>query len=330
MKRPVVGNRTEQLLDCLKRVQGRWLSGESLSQEMQMSRTAVWKHVGALKSEGYLIASSPRKGYRLQEIPDRLLPWEVRDGLQTGRIGRGEIRHFPRLASTNLEAKSLAAAGAPEGTLVIAEEQTAGRGRLGRSWFSPPGGIYLSLIIRPDIQPDEAPRFALLTAAAVAAALRKTTLLEVRIKWPNDLLVQGGKLGGILTEIGMEMDRVEYMVVGLGVNVNLVRKDFPPELQPLATSIRAETGRTFPRLLLLRRILEEFEAAYDEYRREGFAPVRRRWQTFAEMTGRRVTVRSLGETFTGEALDIDADGFLVLREEHRGTMRFFSGDVSYV
>jgi len=296
-----------------------------------MSRTAVWKYIGALKQEGYRIASSPRKGYMLEGIPDLLLPPEVREGLRTVRIGQGEIRYRRRSESTNLEAKALAAAGAAEGTLVIAEEQTAGRGRRGRSWFSPPGaGIYLSLILRPDIQPQEAPRFTLLAAAAAAAAIREATLLEVKIKWPNDLLAGGRKLGGMLTEIGMEMDRVEYMVIGLGVNVNLGREDFPPELREQATSIRAETGRAFPRLPLVRKILESVEETYAEYRQAGFAPILKRWQTYAEMRGRRIAVNSLGQTFTGEVMDFDADGFLVLREESRGPMRFFSGDVSFV
>jgi len=314
-----------------KQAEGRWVSGEALSRKLQMSRTAVWKHVCTLKSEGYRIASSPRKGYMLEGIPDLLLPQEVREGLQTSRIGQGEIRYRRRMESTNLEAKALAAAGAAEGTLVIAEEQTAGKGRRGRHWFSPPGaGIYLSLILRPDIQPQEAPRFALLTAAAVAAAIREVTRLEATIKWPNDLLAGGRKLGGILTEIGMDMDRVEYMVIGLGINVNLERKDFPPELEELATSIQAEAGRFFPRLPLVRRILESFEETYAAYRQQGFAPILKRWQSYAEMMGRRIAVVSLGQTFTGEVMDFDADGFLVLREENRGPMRFFSGDVSFV
>ncbi len=232
------------LLRSLRAQQGQWISGAVLCRQLQVSRTAVWKHIGALKTFGYRIESSPRRGYLLREIPDRLVPQELREGLQTTVIGRAEIHYFPCTESTNRQAKTLAGGGAPSGTLVLAEEQTAGRGRRGRSWFSPPGaGIYLSVILRPDITPQEAPRFALATAAAVAAAVQETTLVETRIKWPNDILAGGRKLGGILTEAVLEMDRVEYLIIGLGLNVNLDRIDFPQDLRETATSIQAETGR---------------------------------------------------------------------------------------
>jgi len=306
------------------------MSGETLSQSLRMSRTAVWKHVCALRSAGYRIDSSPRKGYILREIPDLLLPQELREGLQTAFIGQGDIRFFPGTDSTNRQAKALAAAGAAEGTVVIAEEQTAGRGRRGRAWFSPPRvGIYMSLILRPDIPPQEAPRFALLAAAAVAAAVRETTGLEVTIKWPNDILAGGRKLGGILTEASMEMDRVEYLIIGVGLNVNLNRRDFPPELQPIATSIRAETGRPTDRILLTKRLLESLEATYNECRREGFAPILKRWQGFSEMLGRRVAVDVGERRFTGKVAAFGADGSLVLRSPDGETLRFFSGDVHF-
>jgi len=319
------------LLEQLKLEQGRWVSGEELSRLFQVSRTAVWKHVCALKTEGYGIDSATRKGYLLREIPDLLRPQELREGLKTVCIGQGEIRYFDQTDSTNLRAKAMAADGAPEGTLVIAEEQTQGRGRRGRDWFSPPGaGVYLSLIIRPDILPQEAPRFALLTAAAVAEAVREITTLETKIKWPNDILIGGRKLGGILTEISMEMDKVEYMIVGLGLNVNLAREAFPSDLQGLGTSIHAEMGRPLPRLPLVRRILERFEETYNEYQRNGFASIRRRWQDFMDMSGRKVAVDAMGRRFTGEVMDFDEDGYLVVREHNGGPVRLFSGDVSFI
>jgi len=307
------------------------VSGETLSQSLRMSRTAVWKHVCALRTAGYRIDSSPRKGYLLREIPDLLLPQELQEGLQTALIGQGDIRFFPRTDSTNRQAKALAAAGAPEGTVVIAEEQSAGRGRRGRAWFSPPRtGIYMSLILRPDIPPQEAPRFALLAAAAVAAAVRETTSLEVMIKWPNDILAGGRKMGGILTEASMEMDRVEYLVIGVGLNVNLNRREFPPELQSIATSIREETGRPAGRILLTKRLLESLESTYHEYRREGFAPILKRWQDFTEMLGREVAVEVRGRMLTGEVAAFDADGALVLRTPGGEALRLFFGDVHFV
>lgn len=319
------------LLNQLKLSQGNWISGEALSRQLQVSRTAIWKHICTLKTDGYRIDSSTRKGYLLREIPDLLRPQELREGLKTRYIGQGEIRYFDETDSTNLQAKAMAAAGAPEGTLIIAEEQTAGRGRRGRNWFSPPGaGIYMSLIIRPAILPQEAPRFALLTAAAVAEAVKEITLLEARIKWPNDILVGGRKLGGILTEVSMDMDRVEYMIVGLGLNVNMAREAFPPDLKEIGTSIRAEANRSFPRVPLVRRILERFEETYEEYRRQGFASIRKRWQAFTDMIGRKVAVETLGQRLTGEVVDFDEDGYLVIRQHNGGEVRIFSGDVSFL
>ena len=319
------------LLNQLKLAQGNWISGEALSRQLQVSRTAIWKHIRTMKTEGYCIDSSTRNGYLLREIPDLLRPRELREGLKTLFIGQGEIRYFDQTDSTNLRAKAMAADGAPEGTLVIAEEQTQGRGRRGRNWFSPPGaGIYLSLIIRPDILPQEAPRFALLTAAAVAEAVREITMIETRIKWPNDILIGGRKLGGILTEISMEMDKVEYMIIGLGLNVNLAREDLPPDLRELGTSIRMELGRHLPRLPLVRRILERFEETYQEYQRQGFASIRKRWQTFTDMIGRTVAVDTMGGRLTGEVMDFDEDGYLVVREHNGVPVRIFSGDVSFI
>jgi len=331
LKRTPVLKTAAALLNHLKLAQGKWISGEELSRQLQVSRTAVWKHIRTMKTEGYRIDSSTRKGYLLREIPDLLRPQELREGLKTRCIGQGEIRYFDQTDSTNLRAKAMAAAGAPEGTLIIAEEQTEGRGRRGRNWFSPPGaGIYMSLIIRPAILPQEAPRFALLTAAAVAEAVREITMLETRIKWPNDILVGGRKLGGILTEVSMEMDKVEYMIVGLGLNVNLAREAFPPDLQEIGTSIRAEMGRSLPRIPLVRRILERFEETYEEYQRFGFATIRKRWQAFTDMIGRTVAVDTLGRRLTGEVMDFDEEGYLVIREHNGGPVRLFSGDVSFI
>lgn len=331
MERTPVPKTAALLLNQLKLAQGNWISGEALSRQLQVSRTAIWKHIKTMKTEGYCIDSATRRGYLLREIPDLLRPQEIREGLKTVCIGQGEIRYFDQTDSTNLRAKAMAADGAPEGTLVIAEEQTQGRGRRGRNWFSPPGaGIYLSLIIRPGILPQEAPRFALLTAAAVAEAVREITLVETRIKWPNDILVGGRKLGGILTEISMEMDKIEYMIVGMGININLAREAFPPDLRELGTSLQMELGRSLPRIPLARRILERFEETYEEYQRHGFASIRKRWQAFTDMIGRAVTVDTMGRRFTGEVMDFDEEGYLVVREHNGGQVRLFSGDVSFI
>ena len=209
----------DQLLLYLKEKRENWVSGELLSDELGVSRAAVWKHVRKLREEGYVIKSSPRKGYCFSKTSDLLLPNEIRDGLDTRTFGKRNIDYFMEIDSTNMRAKDLAAEGAPEGTVVIAEKQTKGRGRKGRSWHSPLGhGIYTSLILKPAMSPSGAPRITLMTAVAIAEALLSLVHLEVRIKWPNDIIVNGKKLAGILTEISTEMDAVNYIVVGVGIN----------------------------------------------------------------------------------------------------------------
>jgi len=226
----------DQLLLYLKERKGDWVSGEALSNKIAVSRSAVWKHICKLREEGYVIESSPKKGYLLRKAPDLLFPNEIREGLDTKVFGKRDIVYFTETDSTNTRAKDLAARGAPEGTLVISERQTKGRGRKGRSWFSPSqGGIYTSLILRPSISPSEAPKITLLSAVVVAETLRSLTGLSAIIKWPNDILINGKKIAGILTEMSTEMDAIDYIVVGLGLNVNT--PDFPDDIREKATSI---------------------------------------------------------------------------------------------
>ena len=319
----------EVLLHGHKEGDGAWVSGQLLSERMSMTRSAVWKQVKTLKAEGYVIEASPRKGYRLCVIPDLLLMQEVREGLASRVFGRTEVRHFRHTDSTNLQAKELAARGAPEGTLVVAEEQTQGRGRRQRTWFSPPQqGIYASLILRPAIPPTEAPRMTLLAAVAAADTLLALTPLAVKIKWPNDILVGRRKIAGILTEISTGMETVEYMVIGLGLNVNIPAGDFPEAFRSQATSILAETGAFFPRPLILRRYLEYFEYYYDIFHSQGFEPVMQRWMALTEMLGRRIKVDTIGRQHVGEVTDFDQDGFMILLDDDGESHRIFSGDVT--
>jgi BirA family biotin operon repressor/biotin-[acetyl-CoA-carboxylase] ligase len=319
----------DQLLRHLKENKGNWISGELLSLKMDVSRSAVWKHINRLKGEGYVIDSSRKKGYFLRQSSDLLLGSEIREGLRTGILGRQEIFHFPETDSTNLRAKVLADQGAPEGTIVVAESQTGGRGRKGRSWFSPAlTGNYVSLILRPAILPNEAPRLTLLTAVAVAETLKAMTLLPIRIKWPNDITTGGKKLAGILTQISTEMDAVDYMIVGLGVNVNTTPGDFPDDLGESATSILIETGAPCSRIDLLRLFLETFENWYCLFRKSGFSSVLERWKNLADIIGRRVSVHYLDHRHTGEVLDVDQDGILILRDQKGALQKIVSGDIS--
>jgi BirA family biotin operon repressor/biotin-[acetyl-CoA-carboxylase] ligase len=324
-------NTREILLNSLKQGLGAWVSGQFLSEGLAMTRSAVWKQIRTLKQEGYEIEASPRKGYRLCGVPDLLLMQEVRDGLTTRVFGQTQAFYFRQTDSTNLRAKELAAQGAPEGTLIVAEQQTQGRGRRQRTWFSPSRqGIYASLILRPSIAPTETPRMTLLAAVAVADTLLALTPLEAKIKWPNDILVRGRKIAGILTEISTGMDVVDYMVVGLGLNVNIPTDDFPDEIRTQATSILTETAAPFSRPPLLRRYLEQFEYYYNIFNAEGFDPVLQRWRALTDMLGRRVRVDMIGTQCVGEVSDFDQEGFLILRDESGRSVRIFSGDVTFL
>jgi len=321
----------EALLERLKKAEGHWVSGERLSGEMSMTRSAVWKHICKLRDEGYEIKSSPRKGYLLHRLPDRLFPREVRSGLGTTIFGQGEIIHLAETESTNSRAKELAGRGTPEGTIVLAERQTLGRGRRGRSWFSPAGGgLYLSLVLRPEVSPAEAPKLTLITAVAVCDVLVPYLPSPPRVKWPNDILVDGRKIAGILTEISTEPDAIDYVVVGLGINVNVPARQFPKEIRERATSILVETGKTHSRTVILRSFLEHFEGTYALFREGRFPLILNRWKDYAGATGRHVRVDQVGRTLSGEIQDIDENGFLLLRDEKGHLHRIVSGDVYYL
>jgi BirA family biotin operon repressor/biotin-[acetyl-CoA-carboxylase] ligase len=302
------------------------VSGEYLAAQLGLSRTAVWKRVHRLKAQGYVIEGSPRRGYRLLAVPDKLLPAEVLQGLQA-RLLKGPVHYFETLDSTNNLAKELAARGAPEGIVVVAEAQTGGRGRLGREWDSPPGlGLYVSLVLRPMLPPMDLPQITLTTAVAVARAVRRVAGVAPGIKWPNDLILNGKKLGGVLTEMETESDRIRHVVVGLGLNVN--NPGFPPELAATATSLTLATGGAFSRVDLLKAWLEEFDGLYDRFLNQGFGEILEEWKEFAVTLGRPVTVRQGPREISGLALDVAPDGALLLRTADREIVRVISGEIT--
>ncbi|MFZ5447325.1 MAG: biotin--[acetyl-CoA-carboxylase] ligase [Thermodesulfobacteriota bacterium] len=302
------------------------ISGERLAAQLGLSRAAVWKRVHRLKALGYAIEGSPRRGYRLLAVPDKLLPEEVLQGLRT-RILAGPVHYFETLDSTNNYAKELAARGAPEGTVVIAETQTGGRGRLGRGWISPPGvGLYVSVVLRPMLPPMELPQITLTTAVAVVRAIRQITGVAPGIKWPNDLLVNGKKLGGILTEMETESDRIRHVVIGLGLNVNNL--DFPPELVASATSLAQAVGGTFSRLELLKAWLEEFEGLYERFLSQGFPEILEEWKRHAVTLGQEVTVQQGPRRISGQAVDVATDGALLVYTPEGKIVRVTSGEIT--
>ncbi len=270
---------------------------------------------------------------RPAEVPQGsdLLPAEIRRGLKTSLLGQGRIDYFPKIDSTNIHARRIADAGAPEGTIVVAEAQSAGKGRRGRAWFSPAGkGLYLSVVLRPRIPPAEAPRLVLTAAVAAAEALLAQTTVPLSVKWPNDILIAGKKVAGILTEMRLDGERISHVVIGLGANVNTAAEEMPSEIRPIATSLFAATGRTVSRPALLHSLLERLEHWYGLLQEGHFERIRARWLDLAAIVGRRVTIAGVERTYEGEVVDIDQTGFLILRSPDGTLRRILAGDVSMI
>lgn len=320
----------ERLLALLTQAGSNWLSGEEISRQLGISRTAVWKQIEALRSAGYVLEAQTRLGYRLISTPDAVTPREVLPGLTTTRFGR-QIEYRESVGSTNDLAKQLARAGAPEGLAVIADEQVAGKGRLGRAWATPRGSaLALTLVLRPDLPPYQAPRVTLVAAVAVAEAVRQVTGLPAEIKWPNDIQLRGRKFCGILTEMEAEVERVLFLVCGVGINVNLEAALLPAEVRETATSLMAESGQPVSRAALARAVLERFESVYDELLSGHFDRVLDRWRGMSNTLGQAVRVQSVmgAPTLWGVAEDVDRDGALLVRDPEGQVHRVVAGEVT--
>lgn len=318
----------ELVLGFLAEAGDEFVSGEAISDKLGLSRAAVWKHVNALRGQGYRIDALPARGYRLVEIPDRLTPLELRPLLATHDLG--QVLHcFDEVGSTSDVAKQLAEEGAAHGEAVIAERQTAGRGRRGRAWDSPAGkNLYLSVVLRPDLPPQRAPELTLVASVALCDVVRQAGV-EAGIKWPNDLLAGGRKLAGILTELAAEPDTVHWVVLGMGVNLNARAEDFADDLREQATSLAIERGQPAPRALFTAALLARLEEWLDRHATEGFGPVREAWRERSATLGREVRVEVEGREVTGVAEDLDETGALLVRCGKR-LERVTSGDVQFL
>ncbi len=300
------------------------VSGEELAELLGCSRAAVWKRIAALREEGYRIEAHHAAGYVLAGTPDRLGPAELAPHLSGGWR---DVHWLARVDSTQRVARDLARSGAAEGTAVVAEEQTAGRGRLGRSWHSPPGdNLYCSVVLRPPRAPAEVPQIALVAGLAVAAAVEETVGRRPAIKWPNDVLLDGKKVAGILTEMESEIERVHHVIAGIGVNLNTRR--FPRELSAKASSLRLLTGRPVDRAMFTARLLAALEARYGRYLSVGFTSVRTEWESYSCLTGTEVRVQGPGGEVAGRVLGLDDDGALRLRGADGRVARIVAGEVT--
>lgn len=317
----------ELILKSLR--QERQVSGEELGKKLNISRTAVWKHINELRSLGYQIESSPKSGYSLIKSTELLLPEEIGIDLNTQIMGK-RIEHYSEVSSTQDIAAELARSGAAEGTLVIAEMQKNGRGRKGRKWVSlPEGGIYFSLILRPNLTPSQAMQIPLIAGVALTKAIKATVSLQPMIKWPNDIIVGQKKVGGILTEMNSEIDVVNHIVLGIGLNVNIPSLLFAEQTAGIATSLIDECGAYTSRANLIQCFLKEFEMIYPKFLASGFSSVRDEWKALNNTIGSRVRINDGGKETEGEALDIDIDGFLLVRKESGDVSKIISGDVYF-
>jgi BirA family biotin operon repressor/biotin-[acetyl-CoA-carboxylase] ligase len=319
----------EMILALLTDGGDQFTSGEALSGKLGLSRAAVWKHVESLRRKGYRIEAISSRGYRLRGVPDRVTPLELSSHLRTEEIGR-TLHYRESLESTNELAFQLAMEGASHGEVVIADQQTRGKGRRGRWWTSPPGkNLYCSVILRPELPPQRAPELTLVTAVAVAASLREVGAM-VEIKWPNDLLLNQRKVAGILTELSAEPDRIHFAVVGVGVNLNAEPTDFPEELRALATSVRQGLGRPVLRAPFAATMWARMEEWFRCHAESGFRPVRDAWKQISATLGKKVLIKGERLEVQGVAEDIDEGGALLVRTG-RGTLeRILAGDLEQV
>ncbi|MFE9276497.1 biotin--[acetyl-CoA-carboxylase] ligase [Paenibacillus glucanolyticus] len=317
------------LLSMFQENSGQFLSGEEISRKLSISRTAVWKQINKLRSLGYDFEAIPRLGYRMMESPDKLSVDQLEAGMTSKVLGK-QVKLLDRTTSTQEDARQLAEEGAPEGTLVISEEQTGGRGRMGRRFHSPRGkGIWMSLVLRPKQPLHLTQQLTLLTGVAVCRAIMKSAGIKTDIKWPNDILFQGKKVCGILLESATEDERVRYCVAGIGISANLKETDFPEELRDVATSIRMAGGKTINRTELIQTIMAEMEVLYELYNEQGFEPISSLWEALSGSIGREVRVQTMRDSFIGIATGLNKDGALLVRNNENETIPVYSGDILF-
>ncbi|NLX49797.1 MAG: biotin--[acetyl-CoA-carboxylase] ligase [Methanospirillum sp.] len=305
------------------------VSGEVMAGRLGITRSAVWKQIRELRDQGYGIESSQKEGYRLVSPSRRLLPYSIRKHLKTRVIGQ-RMLYLPTTPSTNDVARWLTTGGDLDrlhGTIVIAEEQTGGVGRLGRAWVSPEGGIWTTIVLTPTIPIDHVFMVTMAGAIAIARAIRREFGLGAMIKWPNDVLIGDKKVAGLLLELDAEADRINFCLLGIGIDANFDPSVLSPELQQGITTLRAELDEEVDRARLLARVLREFERHYDLLEAQEYEAIVREWRSLSSTLDHHVRVRTLMKSFDGEAIDIDEYGALLVRKENGRIERVIAGDL---
>lgn len=318
------------VLKLLYENQNRFLSGQKISESIGCSRTAVWKHIKELENDGYQIQAIQKSGYKLVAAPEGLNEAAVSAGLKTETIGRS-LCFFDTIGSTQKEALALADEGAADGTVVITNEQSAGRGRLGHTWQSSRGtNIAMSLILRPNLPIARTPQLTLVTAVAAAETIEEQTGISCGIKWPNDIIYEGRKLVGILTELQAEATFVKAVVIGIGINVNTDPGALTDDVRQQASSLKAITGKNYNLVVLVQAFLQKFEQLYQLFLREGFPAIKPMWEKRAVSLEKKIKVRQPGgTTIEGVALGINDDGVLLLENADKAIIRVYSADIEW-
>ncbi len=318
----------EEIIKLLKENENHFISGEKISENLGITRAAIWKYMKAIKEDGYEIEAVSRKGYKLISSPDLLTLEEIQPSLNTKYIGR-KIVYFDSIDSTNNEAKKLANLNENEGTVIIAEEQKMGRGRLGRHWVSPKyKGIWMSIILRPDINPLYVSKITQIAAAAVSKSLLDMNV-KALIKWPNDIVLNGKKVCGILTEMSAEINRVNYVVVGIGINVNIEAEEFEEEVKKIATSLKIEQGEAIQRKKIVSMILNNFEDLYEEFiSNESIDKSIKICREYSALIGKDIKLIERGNETKCKAIDLSKEGKLIVQHNDGKVEEVISGEVS--
>lgn len=320
----------QSILNILQENKGTWISGEEISSSLEISRTAVWKNISFLRDKGYEIDSSSKLGYKFISGGKGIDEYKIKSNLKTRLIGQKSIVVYDTTDSTNRDAFKLAAQGISEGSIVIAENQTSGKGRLGRSWKSFSGkGIYLSIILRPPIAPSKASGLTIAAAVALSFTLDEFGIIDHEIKWPNDILINGRKVSGILTEMKADPDSIDFIITGIGINLNIQDELFPDEIKDIAVSASNAYGGEIDRSAFLQSLLYNFEKFYFMFLDKGLPEIIDIWKERSGIINKKIRATLIDESFTGTVTGINSEGFLVV-DTDKGERLINSGDIHYI
>lgn len=318
-----------KLIELLAENRDEYISGQELSDRLHISRSAIWKHMKQLEKDGYQIEGVSNKGYRILKFPAKISENTIRWGLQTKWLGKSII-HKESITSTQEVAHHAAKEGAQHGTVIIADEQTNSRGRMQRQWHSAASkGIWMSILLRPAMLPQNAPQLTLLSGTVLASVIARKFDVTPYIKWPNDIIINGKKVAGILTEMQAEQDQIQYVIIGMGINVNQDREDFPDEITTKATSLKIATGCEQELVDLIQDILLQFEKMYDNYLQAGFPYVKTIWESFGFKIGKPIVVRTMNKEWKTDFLGIAKDGALLVANDQDKPEKLYAGEIDW-